>query len=184
MIKTPNLGREEGLRVSVTVDASEPVSLSDMKAYLKVDYSDDDDEITELIKVARKTVEGYISRKIGSQTLKATWTKYHQTTRLPYAPINSVTTVKTVDQDTLTTLTEDTDYFVQADEYLEFSSAGSTGLEVIYTAGYTTVPDSLLVAIKRLVAKMYEFRGDDVEPIMCMDAITKSILSSYRVPVI
>lgn len=185
-IKTPNLGREEGLRVSVTTDAaSEPVSTADMKSYLKVDYNDDDDEIDEMVVAARKFVEGYIGRKLGSQTLKATWTKYHKLTRLPYAPINSVTTVKTIDQDTETTLTEDSDYYVlggDVDKYLEFSSAGSTGLEVVYTAGYTTIPDAIIKAIKRLVAKMYEFRGDDVEPIECMDAITKSLLAQYRVP--
>lgn len=187
MIKTPNLGREEGLRVSVTTDAaSEPITTSAMKSYLKVDYSDDDTEIDELITTARKLVENHIQRKIGSQTLKAYWTKYHKYTRLPFAPINSVTTVKTIDQGTTETLTADSDYYVLGDgedSYLEFASTGNTGLEVVYTAGYTTVPTPIVNAIKRIVANLYEHRGDD-EQSYEIDKLTKQILSQYRVPVI
>ena len=184
MIKSPNLGREEGLRVSVTTDAAEPISTADMKTYLKVDYSDDDDIIDELITTARKMVENYIQRKVGSQTLKAYWTAYGKYVRLPFAPVNSVTTVKTIEKDNTETLTVNTDYFLLGDDqdkYLEMSTWGKIGLEVVYTAGYSTVPNEILIAIKRTVARYYEFRGDDVED-YSLDKMTRKILSPYRVP--
>jgi len=183
MIITPNNGREEGLRVKVVTDAaSEPVSTSDMKTYLKVDYSDDDTLIAELVKSARQMVEGYLGRKIGSQTLKAHWTAYPKLLRLPYAPIISVANVVKIDDNTSTTLTLNTDYFLLGDDdkYIQFGAKGSTALEVNYTAGYTTVPSPILTAIKRTVAKMYEFRGDDIEE-SPMDLVTRKLLSPYKV---
>lgn len=183
-ISSTNYGFERGLRVKVTTDAaSEPVTKTEFKDYAAVDYSDDDNLIDDLIVAARKMVEDYIQRKIGSQTLTAHWTSYPKFLRLPYAPINSVTTVKTIDSEgTKTTLVNATDYFVKGDDdkYIEFGSYGNYGLEVIYTAGYTTVPKALKSAILRVVANLYEHRGDDSESFQ-LDTLTKQLAKPYKV---
>jgi hypothetical protein len=50
----------------------EPVSLSDMKSYLRVDFSDDDAFIAQLITRARKYAEQITYKALAPQTLRAT----------------------------------------------------------------------------------------------------------------
>ena len=53
-----------------TEPASEPITLAEAKAYLRVDSSGDDALITSLIVSARKLCEEHMQRAIMSQTLQ------------------------------------------------------------------------------------------------------------------
>ena len=52
----------------VTAPASEPVSLTEAKAHLRLDSADDDSLITALIRSARETAEAHMRRALVSQT--------------------------------------------------------------------------------------------------------------------
>ena len=58
-----------GLEI-VSAPSSEPIAQSVAKTFLKVDTSDDDTLITELIKTARQFCEEYTGRALITQTLK------------------------------------------------------------------------------------------------------------------
>lgn len=60
-----------GLRLK-TAPATEPVSLVEAKLYLRVDHTEEDALITELIESARQMVEEYIQRALITQT----WTMF------------------------------------------------------------------------------------------------------------
>ena len=184
-IITPRRGREEGLSVYTVTDASQPITTAVMKAYLKIDYSDEDTLIDSLINSAWKEVEGYLGRKIGSQTLRATWQRYAQKTRVPYPPISSITTVKLKNGNTTTTLTENDDYYLHGDDdkWIEFTSIDSQILIVDFVAGYSTVPEAILTAIKRIVANVYEYREDIATeaPASNIDNLTAKMLAPYVV---
>jgi len=54
--------------------ASEPVSLTDLKTWLRIDWTDDDAWLSMLIQDARQWVESHTSRALITQTLQGVWT--------------------------------------------------------------------------------------------------------------
>lgn len=56
----------------VTPPASEPITLSEAKAWAKIDGSDDDAQVTALISAARMAAEEYLRRSLVTQTWKLT----------------------------------------------------------------------------------------------------------------
>ena len=53
--------------------ASEPVSLTDLKTWLRIDWTDDDAWLSLLIQDARAWVESHTSRALITQTLQGVW---------------------------------------------------------------------------------------------------------------
>ena len=70
-----------------TAPTSEPVSLVDAKRHLRVDNSDDDAEITALITVARRWVEGVSGRALVNQELLYSFTQDPPSGSLPLLPM-------------------------------------------------------------------------------------------------
>ena len=78
----------------ISETGSEPVSLSDAKNFLKVDYTDDDTLIGALIKQARLWCENYLSKDIVAKQRKYYVPKTNGTFDLPFAPVASIDEVK------------------------------------------------------------------------------------------
>ena len=93
-----------------------PVSLDEAKDHLRVTATDEDSVISRCLWAATKWIEEYTGRKLCTQT----WTYYldkwpHDILTMPFPKLASVTTVKYYNgSDVLTTLTENTDYRVDA----------------------------------------------------------------------
>lgn len=111
---------------------SEPVSLSDLKAWLRIDWTDDDPWLALLIQDARQWVEAHTSRAMITQTLQGVWSLpktpesklrglyaplgMELTFWLPRSPMVSVTTAEIEkDLDVWQTLVLTSDYVVDAD---------------------------------------------------------------------
>lgn len=94
-----------------------------------------------------------------SQTITAVYTSYGREIKLPYGPVSAITSVKTLDKGTETTLTTD-DYYLQGST-LFMNSLENTGLEVVYTsAGH--FPKGLRNALLQSVLTSYNDREDNV----------------------
>lgn len=78
--------------------AAEPISLSDLKSALRVDHTNDDDELTLIIESARAAVERDTGRSLISQTwqLKLDYWPSELIT-LYHGPVQSVTSIAYVD---------------------------------------------------------------------------------------
>lgn len=146
-----------GIPKVTTGPATEPVTLSEAKNHLKMEYTTDDALITSLIKTARLYVESYASVALGSQTIEV-YFKYDgcNPVNIPRYPFISVTSVQFKDCCDWSTLTP-TDYTIEDNK---FSSKMCGQFHLIYTAGYTTVPEGIKTVIFQMVAAMYENRGD------------------------
>ena len=103
----------------VTAPASEPVSLTEVKAFLRIDGTDDDDVLGMLIAAARRMAEEYTKRAFFTQTWRLVMDGfadfddtvppgYHvaptpflvngsQAIRLSRQPVQSITSIKTTD---------------------------------------------------------------------------------------
>lgn len=157
--------------------ASEPVTLAEAKAQLKVDHSDEDDLITSLIIAAREISEAYSGRSFISQTRTVTMDRfpYCRTKEiiLPYGPVTAVTSFTYLDTNGLSqSLTGGgTDYTADSngeiyrmkhiDQWPDTQEDRLNTVTIVYTAGYTTLPTVVKQAILQQVASMYENRSDE-----------------------
>jgi uncharacterized phiE125 gp8 family phage protein len=164
----------------VTAPTKEPVTLPEAKLHLRVDGTDDDDLINALITTARVHVESITRRKLLTQTWDYTLSDWPCAAafKLPFGNLQNVTSVKWKDEDgTETTLTPTTDYLVETNGsecgriVLPYGGTWPSGtlypsnaITVRYVCGWTTdenVPYPIKAAIKLLLTKLYESRGED-----------------------
>jgi hypothetical protein len=136
--------------VTVVSDlAAEPVSLTEIKSYLHIDFTNDDTLLSTMNIAARRRLESYCSRSFGAKTITSLMDLacYEE---LPYGPVNTITSAK-LDG------VESTNYEIDGDRFTPLSRGK---WEVTYTTN-GTVPEDLKLAIMAEVAYRYENRGDD-----------------------
>lgn len=190
-ITSVNYGRNGRLNVTATdTDGSSAlISTSDAKSWAKVETSADDTLIGDLIDEVTTHIETKYGIPLRSKDVVATWDSFGREVPLPYAPVSSITTVKEIDSEgNETTLTENTDYRLVGDT-LYFTNPNSyldpyyrVSLEVTYVSAYDTVPNDLVLALKKAVLSMYEDRQDIAGGMTVTELPngSKSILKRYK----
>lgn len=128
-----------------------PVSVADMNVWTKA--SGQDVEIDALIKETVDIAENEFNLTIIDKTVTAVYSSYGQVISLPFAPVIAITSAQ-VDG-------EDVEY-TRSGRMLKFASFGTGELTVIYTAGQTTLPQGLKLAVKKAVLSAFEDRQDSV----------------------
>lgn len=156
------------------VNITEPVTLAQAKAWLKVTHDDEDDIISALITAARQICEGYVSKSFVERTVTACVRNDLGNVKLPYGPVGNVTNVYDFDGNEFAS----GDYNITgiADKRLGYPM--NSYVKVIYTAGYAVLPQHFRTALKMQLSWMYVHRGDEDLSLIAPDA--KAILSSYR----
>ena len=187
--------------VLVTGPASEPVSVEEAKAHLRVDGSDDDAYIGTLITTARSHVETITRRALITQTWKLVLDDWpDDVLELYLPPLVSVSSLTYKDADGDTQTFASSNYVVDADSVpgrlclADDASWPSDDLypmgavQIQYVAGYgdaDEVPQPIKSAILLLVGHYYENReaalvaqGANVQE---LPIGIEALLSSYRV---
>lgn len=149
----------------------EPITLAEAKTQLRVDFTDDDTEITRFISKARRFVENYLNISIVYQRIEciAVW---EHGWKLPYGPVIDLESVADSTSPsgsgpaTFTTTTSDWD--LSGDEFTP--SVTCIKYKTVYTAG-NFCPDDIRDVILELLTFLYENRGrdpkqDDILPIL------------------
>ena len=184
----------------VTPPAVEPVTLAEAKLHLRVDLDDDDAYITGLIIAARDYAETVTNRALVTQTWDLVLDGFPSENHIdvPMPRLQSVTHVKYYD-------TAGTDYTFAAASYIVDTDTEpgrvvlsygeswpsttlqpANGVKVRFVAGYglaVAVPEEIKVAIKLILANMYENR----EPVVVGTIASKlpmavdSLLSHHSV---
>jgi len=173
-LSTPEFGRNGVVTVSTTetgTNASTDVlSTADAKAWMKVDSSTDDSLIADLVAEVIDIVEQTYSFQLIEKTVVAEFETFGKRVDLPLFPVQSVTSVVTLDDDgTETTLTSGTDYYLTGDTlvveqiYDNEHPFARVRLKVTYVAGYTTIPNGIKIGLKKAVLSSYEDRQDLVD---------------------
>ncbi len=154
--------------------AVEPVTLPEMRAYLRLDDDGQDDLVSGLMRAARLMVESVSRRLLIEQGWRVVMDRWPQggRIRLPLSPVLAVDRVRV--RDAVGIATEIDPALVELDVASDppcmiVSDApepgkARNGIEIELRAGYgaspEAVPDSLKLAIKILVAHWFENRGD------------------------
>ena len=191
--------------------ATQLISTADMKSFMRVDTSADDTLIDDFVKTATQTISDFLRRSILTQTLNLTMDNFGGDRRfentvsegwydlpkslmqgnlndvyLPFAPIVSITTIKTTDQNNIETTLSSATYSLDPDGRIFLNTGYSwptalrdkNSVAVRYVAGYgyTNVPLPIKQAIRQYAAAMYDCRR------MCeMSQEVMDMISAYRI---
>lgn len=188
----------QGIATSlVTPPAAEPVTAAEAKAQCAITGTDHDTRLASLITRAREYVENYTGRAIITQTWDYFADSFEQKIELPYAPLQSVTTVKYYDtagvQQTLSSslYTVSTNaqpgYIVPAynEDWPDIRDIPEA-VEIRFIAGYgaasTDVPDTLRHAMLLLISHWFE-NTEAQEPFSMNDTGfgVNALLDQYRI---
>lgn len=155
-------------------EGSEPVTLEEIKNYLRVDGSltTDDDMLTELGKTARSLCEKYVNQSIITRTVKSIVNNSLGGIVLPYQPYVSGIVVKDYDGNTI----DSNNVEFKGASFKRLFEPVSEYLECTYLAGYSTCPSHFKTAILQQLAWMYENRGD-----AGLSEIVMQTLKPYRI---
>jgi uncharacterized phiE125 gp8 family phage protein len=175
-----------------------PVSLTEVKAWLKITHTSEDTLLTALLNSAISKAELFTNRVFLERTYKGYFSALDCSCfevglfiTLRRSPVQSVTSVKVYSNDVLETIdTEDYDLKIQDGfsrivfSLLEYSpDVMPFPYEVVFVAGYgdaADVPAPIKLAIQMMVAYWYQNRGDcgagDEIP-----GTAKAILREYRI---
>src|SRR6478736_9328128 len=172
----PPLNANEKVTISfiaagAAIVVTEPVTLAQAKAWLKVTHDDEDVIITALITAARQMCEGYVSKSSVERTVTAIVRNDLGNIKLPYGPVGNVTGVFDIDGTEIT----GTSYAITgvSDKRLGYPMIGY--VKVIYTAGYAVLPQQFKTALLQQLSWLFVNRGDEN-----VDPFVKVILSPYR----
>ena len=145
------------------------IAKGDYKSYKGIDHFKDDDKIDSLISPISQLVKTYCGTSFVdyfSSAYTETFDIMDASTQelfLTESPLVSVTSVKERDgiSTAYTTLVNNTDYYVDAehdriyridgDKSVKSWQTGFSSVEVIYTAGYSSTPQDLRLAIYDLI---------------------------------
>jgi uncharacterized phiE125 gp8 family phage protein len=179
----------------ITPPSSEPVSLAEAKAHLKVDTTDDDAPIASLIAAARVRAEWHSGRALVTQS----WTLWldawpeNGLVEIPLPPLQSVTQVATYALDDTMSVLDPSLYQVDAASApARLALKGIfapplanlravNAVQIAFTAGYggaDAVPQPLKEAILQIVADLYAHRGDEAD---IVSSAAEALLAPYRI---
>jgi hypothetical protein len=130
---------------------TEPVTLTEAKAYIRVGYDTEDTYITSLITAARQWVESMAGVSVIKRTVSCRVELYNSI-ELPYGPVIGDPTV-----------TDPGDGVMFTPGIFRRITGGCGVFDVIYQAGYDPCPEGLKMAILARVAAMFENRGDNAD---------------------
>lgn len=175
------------VRVAAT---TEPVTLSEAKAQLRVDddFTLDDDLINALIMGARDRVENYCNRFFTTQQVTVIYEGALPLgdIRLPYPDLASVESVQYTDSDNALQTVDPGDYAVNLDEqYISPVTSwegGAKSYRVNMTTGAPVSLDPVKQAILMIVADLYETRTESVLGVtVANNPAVVALLYPYRV---
>jgi hypothetical protein len=160
----------------------EPLTLSELKTALGVTGSDHDSYLTYLKESAREfcEVEGNVG--LVRQTVTAWLPEMVGWYQLPFAPIVSITSVKSYYLGTYqATLAYEDDYFVVGDRIQFIAPVQSYQVEVVYEAGYYTAPVGTTTTTTQATAPEYTAAAQ-VCPKLAKVAIERLVRDWYDNP--
>jgi len=153
-----------------------PVSIHDMKDYLRLDSDIDDYEIEMIIQSVVDDCQFYTRRSLITQTYEATFNSF-DLSRLRYGPIQSIESIVYTDSQGVEGTVDPSSYYLH-DKHMSGAISLYDGhawptvnlrdhdaIIVTYEAGYgdnpSDVPSTLIHSIRLLVAHYYEHRELD-----------------------
>lgn len=171
----------------------EPVSLDEMKDYLRLEgYVDanestsddlsnfdfDDRLLTDLIRSSRELIEQKAGISILPKTIEAVITNLCGMIELPFGPVISITSLF----DCETTEITSSSYRIVGNKWKYLAYPCYANMTITYETGFEVLPRPIKIDIMRLTAYMYENRGEDASIGLFASQLVKSY--SRKTPIV
>lgn len=158
-------------------EAAEPITSSEVKAWAKIENSDEDSLVSSLITSCRREVESYTKQVLNNQTWQTVYPNDKAKT-LFYSPRITVDAV-TVDVDG-TVLTETTDYIVNK-QIGRVKLLSQYSADEVITIEWDIVPTlSAQAALKQATLDLITYRFYN-RGVSDMPLLVQQVLNQYRV---
>ena len=172
-----------GAYTLISPPQTEPITLDEAKAHLRLEYdfSDDDDYITALIRAARQYTERHSSLLLISQTWKLSLDRFPDRSRMPIEirrrPVSDVYAIEYIDEAGVKAVLPASKYKVDIDSYIArvtpiyeeswpVARCETNAVEVFFTAGFENSPEGVPAHLKQgmllLIGHLYENREDSI----------------------
>jgi len=159
------------LLVRTSPPATEPLSLSDVKSFLRIDGSAEDAVLNLLIATARILAEELTGHALITQSWKIAYdTNVPECVPLVYLPVQSITAVTSINEAEESTTIAASSYTLNAarDALIFESIPSGRRIEILYESGYgdaaSDVPADIRQAMLVHVAHLYEHRDSQTPP--------------------
>ena len=149
------------IKINRQLKAAEPLTLSEVKNWLKVDGDADDMTITAMISQVRELVESYLGRCIANTTvtLQVSASVYVEP---PYGPVDTIVSVKDADgNDVSYTWDGFTLNFSSPVISVTAGTPQNTVKTIVYESAGGSIPEGLKLGLLEVIAWLYESRGDE-----------------------
>ena len=189
-------------QITDTATITELMSTAEAKTHLRVDITDDDTLIANLVIAARQHVESFTGRSFAQHTYRADIANFHDVMVLPGRPVQSISNIKYYDTSSpqvLTTLAINVYSLSVASVVRNYGSTWPTSwairpdaVQITYVSGYLDAAspraDELPVAVRQamylIIGDLYENREaqfttgfNTIQP----NQTVKMLLNPYRV---
>ena len=161
---------------NATLPEDPVVTLTEIKAWLKIEGDAEDSLLTSLIASATVECEAYAGLSFLTRVRTIQLSSFcGREMILPYGPVTELTSIEYLDEDDGAQTIAEADYSldmasglarVRVTETWPYTNRTLSNVVVTYEAGYedaTAVPEVIKTAIKKKVALDYEKRGDSSE---------------------
>ena len=184
----------------ISVSSTEPVTTNYAKDHLRVDISDDDTLIGNLITAARLYCERYLRLSLVQHTYRADLHGFYDSVTLPHGPVQSISHIKYYNTDSpsvLTTLDSNV-YQLHNDtvtrawgQSWESTYTRPDAVQITYVSGWKdtsspegfgeSVPQAIKSAILLIAADLYEHREAKIVGLMqSVNPTVEMLLNPYR----
>ncbi|MDR2046092.1 MAG: head-tail connector protein [Rickettsiales bacterium] len=134
-----------------------PVTLAGVKSFLRIENDQDDKLISDLIFIATDYAEWHMEKSLVKQTWQVSYEDYvpHRI-YLSYGPVNKIILATAKNQKLRY-------YFSNVGSYIElFNYLNVTRADIVYEAGYDSVPEQIKLGIMQHASALYKNRESEI----------------------
>jgi len=168
-----------------------PVTLTEAKAQLRVDDTSEDTLIAALIASSTALVGEMAGRVMAEETWAASWSSIAGDIVLPKSPVKELVSVTYYDSaDTLQTMSNSDFYLFRSDDLTSLrpkpnkswpvTAAREDAITITFTAGYTTLPTELRMAVLLCIGHLFEHRSAVDEAMSELPMGVDALVSTQR----
>lgn len=167
----------------LTDAAEEPLSLTEVKTYLRIEGEYEDELLTSMIKAATNSAENYMSNSILNKKYQAVYDNYvAEENLLPKQPVTSITEVRKIASDDSVSVIPSNQYFLSSgnEKIIFIHCPSGKRIEIDFFAGLASSASGLPHTIKQAllchIANMYERKVASSN----VPELSKQIYNSYK----